>query len=147
MNDISTRAGFCAIIGAPNAGKSTLVNYLVGSKISIVSHKVQTTRARLRAIFNAASTQVILVDTPGIFKPRRKLDEAMVTNAWTGSIEADATILLIDARAGLNEEVRAIIAELEQPQGQGLAGSEQGRPGGSRKTSAAVGGDQQACAV
>jgi GTPase len=112
MNDISTRAGFCAIIGAPNAGKSTLVNYLVGSKISIVSHKVQTTRARLRAIFNVASTQVILVDTPGIFKPRRKLDEAMVTNAWTGSSEADATILLVDARAGLNEEVNAIITEL-----------------------------------
>jgi GTPase len=112
MNVVSTRAGFCAIIGAPNAGKSTLVNYLVGSKISIVSHKVQTTRARLRAIFNVASTQVILVDTPGIFKPRRKLDEAMVTNAWTGSSEADATILLVDARAGLNEEVNAIITEL-----------------------------------
>ncbi len=112
MNESARRAGFCAIIGAPNAGKSTLVNQLVGSKISIVSHKVQTTRARLRAIFNTGQTQIVLVDTPGIFKPRRKLDEAMVTNAWTGSSEADATVLLIDARAGLNEEVRAIISEL-----------------------------------
>jgi GTPase len=112
MNEPAPRAGFCAIIGAPNAGKSTLVNQLVGSKISIVSHKVQTTRARLRAIFNTGQTQIVLVDTPGIFKPRRKLDEAMVTNAWTGSSEADATVLLIDARAGLNDEVRAIISEL-----------------------------------
>jgi GTPase len=112
MNVSAPRAGFCAIIGAPNAGKSTLVNQLVGSKISIVSHKVQTTRARLRAIFNTGQTQIVLVDTPGIFKPRRKLDEAMVTNAWTGSSEADATAMLIDARAGLNDEVRAIIAEL-----------------------------------
>lgn len=112
MHETATRAGFCAIIGAPNAGKSTLVNQLVGSKISIVSHKVQTTRARLRAIFNTGKTQIVLVDTPGIFKPRRKLDEAMVTNAWTGSSEADATVMLIDARAGLNDEVRDIISEL-----------------------------------
>ncbi len=112
MHETATRAGFCAIIGAPNAGKSTLVNQLVGSKISIVSHKVQTTRARLRAIFNTGKTQIVLVDTPGIFKPRRKLDETMVTNAWTGSSEADATVMLIDARAGLNDEVRDIISEL-----------------------------------
>ncbi len=122
MNEVAPRAGFCAIIGAPNAGKSTLVNHLVGSKISIVSHKVQTTRARLRAIFIIENTQVILVDTPGIFKPRRKLDEAMVTNAWTGSTEADATILLVDARAGLNDEVRAIISELVNRKAKALLG-------------------------
>ena len=82
-----TRCGFCAIIGAPNAGKSTLVNQLAGSKVSIVSHKVQTTRARLRAIFMEGASQVIVVDTPGIFDPKRKLDEAMVENAWSGSAE------------------------------------------------------------
>lgn len=110
-----TRCGFCAIIGAPNAGKSTLVNALTGSKISIVSHKVQTTRARIRAIFMAGATQVVLVDTPGIFKPRRKLDTAMVEAAWGGAGEADAVVLLADARGGLSEEVQAII--------KGLAGS------------------------
>ncbi len=112
MSDAPQRAGFCAIIGAPNAGKSTLVNQLVGSKVSIVSHKVQTTRARLRAIFALGSAQVVLVDTPGIFKPKRKLDEAMVTNAWTGATEADAIVMLVDARAGLTEEVQAIIGSL-----------------------------------
>ena len=103
------RCGFAAIIGAPNAGKSTLVNKLVGAKISIVSHKVQTTRARIRAIYLNGSSQVILVDTPGIFKPRRKLDEAMVGNAWGGATEADAVVLLIDARRGADEEAKAII--------------------------------------
>lgn len=107
-----TRCGFCAIIGAPNAGKSTLVNALTGSKISIVSHKVQTTRARIRAIFMAGATQVVLVDTPGIFKPRRKLDTAMVEAAWGGAGEADAVVLLADARGGLSEEVQAIIKGL-----------------------------------
>ena len=89
---VTTRCGFVAIIGAPNAGKSTLVNKLVGSKISIVSHKVQTTRARIRAIYMHEQSQVVLVDTPGIFKPRRKLDEAMVQSAWTGAGEADAVV-------------------------------------------------------
>lgn len=102
------RCGFAAIIGAPNAGKSTLVNKLVGAKISIVSHKVQTTRARIRAIYLNGSSQVILVDTPGIFKPRRKLDEAMVGNAWGGATEADAVLLLVDARRGVDEEFVAI---------------------------------------
>ena len=102
------RCGFAAIIGAPNAGKSTLVNKLVGAKISIVSHKVQTTRARIRAIYLNGSAQVILVDTPGIFKPRRKLDEAMVGNAWGGATEADAVLLLVDARRGVDEEFVAI---------------------------------------
>jgi len=110
------RCGFCAIIGPPNAGKSTLVNLLAGTKVSIVSHKVQTTRSRLRAIFIEASSQVILVDTPGIFSPNRKLDKAMVEAAWAGSAEADLTVLLIDARLGLNEEASAILAQLKKLQ-------------------------------
>ena len=108
-----TRFGFAALIGAPNAGKSTLVNQLVGAKISIVSHKVQTTRARIRAIMVHGDAQVVLVDTPGIFVPRRKLDEEMVKSAWAGSTEADATALLIDARRGLDEQAEAIIRQLE----------------------------------
>jgi GTPase len=107
--ELTTRCGFTAIIGAPNAGKSTLVNKLVGAKISIVSHKVQTTRARIRAIYMHEQSQVVLVDTPGIFKPRRKLDEAMVSSAWTGAGEADAVVLLVDARRGLEDEVLKII--------------------------------------
>ncbi|HEY5363979.1 MAG TPA: GTPase Era [Aestuariivirga sp.] len=109
MVETEKRCGFAAIIGAPNAGKSTLVNKLVGAKISIVSHKVQTTRARIRAIYMSGMSQVVLVDTPGIFKPRRKLDEAMVGNAWGGATEADAVLLIVDARRGADEEVHAII--------------------------------------
>jgi GTPase len=109
MVETENRCGFAAIIGAPNAGKSTLVNKLVGAKISIVSHKVQTTRARIRAIYMSGMSQVVLVDTPGIFKPRRKLDEAMVGNAWGGATEADAVLLIVDARRGADEEVHAII--------------------------------------
>jgi GTP-binding protein Era len=109
----TTRFGFAALIGAPNAGKSTLVNQLVGAKISIVSHKVQTTRARIRAIMVQDNAQVVLVDTPGIFAPRRKLDEHMVKSAWAGSAEADATALLVDARRGLDDETQAIIRQLE----------------------------------
>ncbi len=110
MNEMmTTRCGFAAIIGAPNAGKSTLVNKLVGSKVSIVSHKVQTTRARIRAIYMHDESQVVLVDTPGIFKPRRKLDEAMVESAWAGAGEADAVVLIVDARRGLEDEVLKII--------------------------------------
>jgi GTP-binding protein Era len=109
-----TRCGFCAIIGAPNAGKSTLVNALAGAKISIVSHKVQTTRSRLRAIVIAGQSQIIFVDTPGIFKPKRTLDEAMVEGAWAGASEADAVVLLADLRKGLNDEVLAIIEGLRK---------------------------------
>ena len=109
MTENQKRCGFAAIIGAPNAGKSTLVNKLVGAKISIVSHKVQTTRARIRAIYINGTSQVVLVDTPGIFKPRRKLDEAMVGNAWGGANEADAVLLLVDARRGADDELHAII--------------------------------------
>jgi GTPase len=110
--ETQTHFGFAAIIGAPNAGKSTLVNQLVGSKISIVSHKVQTTRARIRAILVEGSVQAVLVDTPGIFQPKRTLDEAMVHSAWAGASEADAIILIIDARRGLDEQAEAILAQL-----------------------------------
>ncbi|MFT3671716.1 GTPase Era [Aestuariivirga sp.] len=115
MSDTSQgpqRFGFAAIIGAPNAGKSTLVNQLAGSKISIVSHKVQTTRARIRAIIVEGQSQVVLVDTPGIFVPRRKLDTAMVDNAWAGASEADAVLVLVDARRGIDEQVERIFAHL-----------------------------------
>src|SRR5690348_2600139 len=109
MTEGSTRCGFCAIIGAPNAGKSTLVNQLAGSKVSIVSRKAQTTRARIRAIAVEGNAQIVFVDTPGIFAPRRKLDTAMVANAWSGAGEADAVVLIVDARKGIDDEVRAII--------------------------------------
>ena len=112
MPEGPTRAGFCAIIGAPNAGKSTLVNQLTGSKVSIVSHKVQTTRARIRAIAMEGNAQIVLVDTPGIFQPKRPLDRAMVSNAWGGAGDADAVVLLVDGRPGLTEEAKEIIAHL-----------------------------------
>ena len=108
-----TSCGFVALIGAPNAGKSTLLNQLVGSKIAIVTHKVQTTRARIRAIALEGTTQIIFVDTPGIFSPKRKLDEEMVHAAWAGAADADATVLLIGARDGLNEDNTRIIEGLE----------------------------------
>ena len=94
-----TRCGFAAVIGAPNAGKSTLVNALVGSKVSIVTPKVQTTRMRVRGVAIRGETQIVFVDTPGIFKPRRRLDRAMVNAAWAGAGEADAILLLVDAAA------------------------------------------------
>ncbi len=93
-----TRCGFVAVVGAPNAGKSTLVNRLVGSKISIVTHKVQTTRIRIRGVMVAGNSQIVLVDTPGIFEPRRRLDRAMVDAAWMSIADADAAVLLIDAQ-------------------------------------------------
>jgi GTP-binding protein Era len=114
VTETPTRCGFCAIIGAPNAGKSTLVNALAGAKISIVSHKVQTTRSRLRAIVVVDQSQIIFVDTPGIFTPKRKLDEAMVEGAWAGAAEADAVILLTDARRGLDDAAVAIIDGLKK---------------------------------
>jgi len=103
------RCGFVALIGAPNAGKSTLLNQMVGGKVAIVTHKVQTTRSRLRGITAEDQSQIIFVDTPGIFAPRRKLDEAMVEAAWSGASDADVTVLLVDARGGLTEEVQAIL--------------------------------------
>jgi GTP-binding protein Era len=107
-----TRCGFVALIGAPNAGKSTLLNALVGSKVTIVSHKVQTTRALIRGIAVEGASQLIFVDTPGIFSPKRRLDRAMVTTAWTGAHEADLVGVLVDARKGLEEEAEAIVERL-----------------------------------
>lgn len=106
------RAGFVALIGAPNAGKSTLMNQLVGTKVSIVTHKVQTTRAIIRGITIHENAQIVFVDTPGIFKPRRKLDEAMVTTAWGGAKDADLVALLIDAERGITGDVEKILKGL-----------------------------------
>ncbi|MFZ0177183.1 MAG: GTPase Era [Pseudolabrys sp.] len=110
--DGNTSCGFVALIGAPNAGKSTLLNGLVGSKVSIISHKVQTTRALIRGITVEGQSQLIFVDTPGIFSPRRRLDRAMVTTAWSGAHEADLVGVLIDSRKGLDEEAESILARL-----------------------------------
>ncbi len=104
-----TRCGFVSIIGAPNAGKSTLTNRLVGTKVSIVSHKVQTTRTQIRGIMIDGQAQVILVDTPGIFRPKRRLDRAMVDAAWGGAHDADAVVLMIDAAKGIDDENQAIL--------------------------------------
>jgi GTP-binding protein Era len=109
-----TRCGFVALIGAPNVGKSTLVNALVGSKVTIVSRKVQTTRALIRGIVIENRAQIILVDTPGIFLPKRRLDRAMVKTAWSGAHDADLVCVLIDARAGIDEEAEAIFLKLAQ---------------------------------
>jgi GTP-binding protein Era len=109
MAEPLTRCGFIAIIGAPNVGKSTLVNALVGTKVTIVSHKVQTTRAPVRGIAMEDGAQLIFVDTPGIFAPKRRLDRAMVTTAWSGAQDADIVCLLIDARRGIDEETGAIV--------------------------------------
>ncbi len=108
-----TRCGFVALIGAPNVGKSTLVNALVGSKVTIVSRKVQTTRALIRGIVIEDRSQIILVDTPGIFAPKRRLDRAMVSTAWSGAHDADLVCVLLDARAGIDAEADAILSKLE----------------------------------
>ena len=115
-----TRCGFVALIGAPNAGKSTLVNALVGSKVSIVSRKVQTTRALIRGITIERRSQLIFVDTPGIFSPRRRLDRAMVTTAWSGAHDADLVGMLIDARAGIEDEVEGILGRIGEVKTQKL---------------------------
>jgi GTP-binding protein Era len=107
-----SRCGFVALIGAPNVGKSTLINALVGSKVAIVSHKVQTTRTLLRGIATEGTSQLILVDTPGIFAPKRRLDRAMVTKAWAGAHDADIVALLIDAKRGRDEETDAVLDQL-----------------------------------
>lgn len=108
----TTRCGFIALIGAPNAGKSTLMNALVGAKLSIVTHKVQTTRGIVRGIVMAGDSQLVFVDTPGIFQPKRRLDQAMVTSAWGGAADADVVCLLVDAQRGLDEGNRAILEKL-----------------------------------
>jgi GTP-binding protein Era len=107
-----TRCGFVALIGAPNAGKSTLVNALVGAKVTIVSHKVQTTRALVRGIAMEGTSQIVLVDTPGLFSPKRRLDRAMVSAAWGGAADADRVLVLIDVRKGLDEQIEAMFEKL-----------------------------------
>lgn len=107
------RCGFIAVIGAPNAGKSTLVNALVGAKVSIVSHKVQTTRVPVRGIATEGEAQLVFIDTPGLFAPRRRLDQAMVEAAWGGTRDADVVVLLVDAAKGLEEDVERILDKLK----------------------------------
>jgi len=111
---VATRCGFVALIGAPNAGKSTLINALVGAKVAIVSHKVQTTRAAVRGIVMSGGTQIVFVDTPGIFRPKRRLERAMVETAWGGARDADMVALLIDAAAGLTDEAMVLLAGLAE---------------------------------
>ncbi|WP_299780936.1 GTPase Era [uncultured Roseobacter sp.] len=116
---MSTRAGFVALIGEPNAGKSTLLNRMVGAKVSIVTHKVQTTRARIRGVAMEGDAQIVFVDTPGLFQPRRRLDRAMVAAAWGGAADADVVVLLVEAQRGVTEGVERIL--------DGLADIGQGR--------------------
>ncbi|HEV2189206.1 MAG TPA: GTPase Era [Stellaceae bacterium] len=113
MTEAETRCGYVALIGAPNAGKSTLLNRLIGQKLAIVSPKVQTTRSRLLGIATDNNTQLIFVDTPGIFTPRRRLDRAMVAAAWAGASDADVTVLLLDASNGIDADTRQIIERLK----------------------------------
>ncbi len=109
---MTTRAGFIALIGEPNAGKSTLLNRMVGAKVSIVTHKVQTTRARIRGVAMEGESQLVFVDTPGLFKPRRRLDRAMVAAAWGGAADADVVVLLVEAHRGITEGVERILEGL-----------------------------------
>jgi GTPase len=113
VNDGPTSCGFVALIGAPNAGKSTLLNTLVGAKVAIVSRKVQTTRSVVRGIAIEGRSQIIFIDTPGIFSPKRRLDRAMVTSAWGGASDADVVALLVDVKKGLDEEVESILERLK----------------------------------
>jgi len=119
----TTRAGFVALIGEPNAGKSTLLNRMVGAKVSIVTHKVQTTRTRIRGVCMAGQAQIVFVDTPGIFRPRRRLDRSMVKAAWGGAADADVVVLMIEAHRGLTEGTQAIIDKMrdEMPKGKPVA--------------------------
>jgi len=109
-----TRSGFVALIGEPNAGKSTLLNQMVGAKISIVTHKVQTTRTRIRGVSVENQSQIIFVDTPGLFTPRRRLDRAMVAAAWNGAADSDITLLMVEAHRGLTEGVEKIISSISE---------------------------------
>ena len=130
-----TRCGFAALIGAPNAGKSTLINRLVGTKVSIVSRKVQTTRGTVRGIALEGAAQIIFVDTPGIFAPKRRLDRAMVAAAWSSAGDADAAALLVDAHKGIDAEVEVILARLPRKRRHEDSGSQQDRYGRTSKTS------------
>ncbi|MEM6386925.1 MAG: GTPase Era [Pseudomonadota bacterium] len=113
-----TRAGFVALIGEPNAGKSTLLNRMVGAKVSIVTHKVQTTRTRIRGVALEGAAQIVFVDTPGLFKPRRRLDRAMLAAAWGGAADADIVVLMVEAHRGITEGVEAILASLAERGGE-----------------------------
>ena len=112
-----TRAGFVALIGEPNAGKSTLLNRMVGAKVSIVTHKVQTTRARIRGVAMEGDSQIVFVDTPGLFAPRRRLDRAMVAAAWSGAADADIVVLLVEAHRGVTAGVKVILEALNERAG------------------------------
>ncbi|WP_377510957.1 GTPase Era [Octadecabacter sp. R77987] len=114
MTDAQTRAGFVALIGEPNAGKSTLLNRMVGAKVSIVTHKVQTTRARIRGVAMAGDAQIVFVDTPGLFAPRRRLDRAMVAAAWSGAADADVIVLMIEAHRGITPGIETILERLAE---------------------------------
>jgi GTPase len=120
---MTTRAGFVALIGEPNAGKSTLLNAMVGAKISIVTHKVQTTRTRIRGVAIEGESQIVFVDTPGLFRPRRRLDRAMVAAAWGGAGDADIVVLMVEAHRGITPGVEAILEKLadQMPQGRAIA--------------------------
>lgn len=113
QNDVKTKSGFVALIGAPNAGKSTLVNQFVGAKVSIISHKVQTTRAVVRGIAIYDKSQIVFVDTPGIFKPKRRLDRAMVSSAWGGARDADIILFMVDAQPGFIGDAKNILENLK----------------------------------
>jgi GTP-binding protein Era len=113
-NTAPTRAGFVALIGEPNAGKSTLLNRMVGAKVSIVTHKVQTTRARIRGVAMQGQSQIVFVDTPGLFEPKRRLDRAMVAAAWGGATDADVVVLLVEANRGVTEGVKRIVERLNE---------------------------------
>jgi GTP-binding protein Era len=114
---MTTRAGFVALIGEPNAGKSTLLNRMVGAKVSIVTHKVQTTRARIRGVAMEGESQIVFVDTPGLFRPRRRLDRAMVAAAWGGAADADVVVLMVEAHRGVTPGVEEILAALADRMG------------------------------
>tara|TARA_B100000676_G_scaffold308102_1_gene368105 strand:- start:1099 stop:2004 length:906 start_codon:yes stop_codon:yes gene_type:complete len=114
VSEATTRCGFAAVLGPPNAGKSTLVNAIVGTKVSIVTHKVQTTRGRVMGIRNIGQDQLVFVDTPGIFAPKKRLERAMVDAAWTGADDADMGLLLIDASKGVTDDVRLILSRFEK---------------------------------
>ncbi|WP_137702501.1 GTPase Era [Marimonas lutisalis] len=119
---MTTKCGFVALIGEPNAGKSTLTNHMVGAKVSIVTHKVQTTRARIRGVALEGDSQIVFVDTPGLFRPRRRLDRAMVAAAWGGAADADIIVLLVEAHRGITEGVERILEGLQDlPQGRKIA--------------------------
>lgn len=118
MSGEASRCGFVALLGAPNAGKSTLLNALVGSKISIVTSKVQTTRTRVLGVMNVGNAQVVFIDTPGIFQPKKRLDRAMVAAAWDSALDADLVLMLIDAKSGIDRNARRIIDGLKRSEGQ-----------------------------